>query len=112
MSKKPKFATIVSGRLRQAFACPNCLHRLDGVTAAAFDRPFERLPDGRVKLKGWVTNCAYCWAVLVFSDDEGNVRVMTKEERASYKPDDYQRSIIEHMQKRYPGSDFTKKNFN
>jgi hypothetical protein len=111
--KKKRLALIVSGKT-VADACPNCMHRLDGMTAARLDGPFERTgPTRRVSLKGNVSMCVYCGAMLVFADDEGHLRTMTAAERSTYHLEPVLQDIMDKIRSKRPNPpDFTRKNFN
>ena len=113
MSKKRK-AHISSGKLPVGDRCPNCLHRLDGVTGVRLDGEFERVgPTGRISVKGTQTICCYCGALLVFADEEGHLRLMTPEERAGRRLDPLLEDLIERVRReRVKPPDFTRKNWN
>jgi hypothetical protein len=111
MSKRRHYARIVGGRLPTTTACPNCLHKIEAVTAVALDGDFARVgPTGRVSVKGHGTRCAYCWALLIFADESGTLRVMTKEERAAHHPHPLLVRAFESLRPKPP--DFTKKTYN
>jgi hypothetical protein len=79
--KRPRSARIASSKVRGG-ACPNCHTLLDGVTGVLFDDlNFGTMPP----LKGNVTMCAYCGALLRFADNQGLLRVMTEAERNAYE---------------------------
>ena len=111
--KKRKIAHIVSGKTQASTACPNCSHKLDAVTGASLGGPFERVQSGLPRLKGSVTMCWYCGALLIFSDDAGNLRVMTEVERAGIRFAPELENLMEKVKERArkPG-DFTKKTYN
>src|SRR5580704_399402 len=77
--RKPSFFRLTSSEMLAKSPCPGCHMGLDAVTAALADDFGLGMP----KLKGHVTMCAYCGALLIFSDDEGHLRIMTEEERNS-----------------------------
>ena len=105
---KKRVARIVSGKL-VADACPNCMHLLDGVTAASLDGDFDRIgPTRRVSLKGNATMCCYCGAMLVFADEDGRLRVMTQEEHSTFRMDPVFETMLREMRDKL---DFTKKNY-
>ena len=104
---KKRVARIASGRL-VADSCPNCMHLIDGVTGASLDEPFERIPTGRISIKGSATMCCYCGAMLVFADEEGHLRVMTETERANFRMDPVLENVIRKMRDKL---DFTKKTY-
>jgi len=107
------WASIVSGRLPVTEPCPNCLRRLEAVTAVGLEHRFDRLPNGRVSIKGHATRCGYCWALLIFADEHGHLRLMTKEERANYRVSEDIGHILDHMRNVFPPrDDFTKKSPN
>jgi hypothetical protein len=107
-------AHIASGKLRVGNYCPNCLKKCDGVTGVRLDREFERVgPTRRVSIKDAFTMCCYCGAILVFADEEGRLRPMTEEERATHRFDPVIQDLIDNFRREKvqpPG--FTRKNFN
>jgi hypothetical protein len=112
--KKPKnYARITSDRLPASVACPNCLHRLDAVTAAVLNGDFDRVGQTQqVSVKGKATRCAYCWALLMFTDDDGNLRMMTAEERCAYRLEPILAEIVESMRRQRKPPNFTQKTNN
>ena len=107
-------ARVASGKLRDGNYCPNCLKKCDGVTGVTLNSDFERVgPTRRVSLKGSVTMCAYCGALLVFADEEGRLRLMTEEERATHSLDPVLQKLVDDFRrKNVQPPNFTKKNFN
>jgi hypothetical protein len=64
--------------------CPRCLMRMDGLTHIG---PGMALPD-----PGDVTLCAYCEALLVYTDD-GTVRLATEDEQVEMAMDSRVRTM-------------------
>lgn len=56
--------------------CPGCSKLLDGFTGVAIDAPTPR------QITGCFTMCAYCGALLRFTDERGGLRILREEERA------------------------------
>ena len=109
MKKKRRVARLVSGRLAIS-ACPNCMHRLDAVTAVSFDGPVERVgATGPISVTGHATMCRYCGAMLMFADEAGHVRLMTAEERSTLRLGPEAAELLERLRPKPP--DFTRKNF-
>lgn len=107
-------ARMVTGKLRVGGYCPNCLKKCDGVTGVSLDGPFERVgPTRRVSIQGALTMCCYCGALLVFADEEGRLRLMTEEERATHRFDPVLEKLIDqYRREKVKPPNFTRKNFN
>jgi hypothetical protein len=108
-ASRRKIAHIGSRKTGASTACPGCSAHLDGLTEVQFrDSPFERT----MRLKGYVTMCCYCGAVLIFADDAGNVRMMTKAERNSLQLAPEAERLYAEWRQSHPAGDFTRKRFN
>jgi hypothetical protein len=107
-------ARIASGKLRVGGHCPNCLKKCDGATGVSLRGEFKRVgPTQQVSIKGSLTMCAYCGALLVFADEEGRLRLMTMEERATERFHPVLQKLIDDFRrKKVQPPDFTRKNFN
>ena len=55
--------------------CPSCSKLIEGVTGVGIDRP---APD---RITGGFTMCAYCGALLRFTDERGGLRMLREDER-------------------------------
>lgn len=103
-ARKRITVALSDGRTRKS-PCSNC-----GVLLSAWvqAQPLATATS-TTRLKGHRTVCAYCGALLVFADDNGTLRTMTPEERATWNPGDEERRVFEVFRK-FAG-DFTKRRF-
>jgi hypothetical protein len=70
--------------------CPQCGHKLDG---AIGDRPIEHGPK-----KDDFATCGFCAATLRFTDDEGGIRSVTKDDLAGVSMIDKLKMVISMAQ--------------